>query len=151
MEKGSKSDVMTLRHRLVSLRRQRERRKASNRRPRRRQLTAAERAAVLSKTGGKCHICGGEIQGAWNADHVLAHSGGGGHSADNYLPSHGTCNNYRWDYLPQEFELILKLGVWVRTQVEKGTTVGRAIERGFSQYEARRISRRKKPRTKDGI
>lgn len=33
-------------------------------------------------------------------------------SADNFLPAHSTCNNYRWDYLAEEFELILKLGVW---------------------------------------
>jgi hypothetical protein len=75
----------------------------------------------------------------------MTHSAGGEHSIDNYLPAHITCNNYRWDYLPEEFELILKLGVWARTQVEKDTLVGRSIERQFSQYEARRIGRRKNP------
>jgi hypothetical protein len=33
------------------------------------------------------------------------------------LPAHSTCNNYRWDYLPEEFQYILKLGVWASTQM----------------------------------
>ncbi len=88
-------------------------------------------------------MCGGDISGPWNADHVLAHSAGGKHAPDNYLPTHATCNNYRWDYLPEEFELILKLGVWARTQVDRGTVIGASIEQGFTSHEARRIVRRK--------
>lgn len=138
-----RSDVMveSLRNRLLALRRLREARKAANRRPRPRRLTAAERSLILAKTGGKCHVCGGNIVGSWNADHVLAHSAGGVDSADNFLPAHSTCNNYRWDYLAEEFELILKLGVWARTQVERGTPPGRIIGQGFSMHEARRDRR----------
>ena len=59
-------------------------------------LTEAERAAVLQKTGGRCHICGGPIADEkWEADHVLAHSSGGSQSVENYLPAHSLCNNYR--------------------------------------------------------
>ena len=36
-------------------------------------LSAAERREILAKTAGRCHICGGAIEGAWQADHVLAH------------------------------------------------------------------------------
>lgn len=72
-----------------------------------------------AKTGGPCHICGGLIDGRWQADHVLAYSGGGGHAADNYLPAHELCSIYRWDYLAEEFQEILKLGVWARTQIER--------------------------------
>jgi hypothetical protein len=73
----------------------------------------------------------------------MAHSAGGEHSLDNFLPAHSICNHYRWDYLPEEFELILKLGVWAHTQIEKGTMVRRSIEQHFSEYEAKRIGRRK--------
>src|SRR5713101_7117472 len=73
-------------------------------------LSATERREILPKTAGRCHICGVAIEGAWQADHVLAHSGGGGHIADNYLPAHALCNNYRWDYSSEEFQHILKLG-----------------------------------------
>jgi 5-methylcytosine-specific restriction endonuclease McrA len=118
IEHQTETDRSPLRDRLITLHRLREQGKTVNRRPRQHQLRAAERATVLRKTGGKCHICGGDIRGSWHADHVLAHSAGGKHATDNYLPAHGTCNNYRWDYLAEEFELILKLGVWARTQVE---------------------------------
>jgi hypothetical protein len=72
----------------------------------------------------------------------LAHSAGGEHATDNYLPAHATCNHYRWDYRPEEFQIILKLGVWARTQVERGTTIGRAIAEQFIRYEKSRIRRR---------
>jgi hypothetical protein len=72
----------------------------------------------------------------------MAHSAGGTHDVDNYLPAHSTCNNYRWDYLPEEFQYILKLGVWARTQIERGTTVGNDVASAFAGYEARRVKRR---------
>jgi 5-methylcytosine-specific restriction endonuclease McrA len=105
-------------------------------------LTAAERLLVLAKTSGCCHICGGTVEGQkWQADHVIAYSAGGTHNVDNYLPAHATCNNYRWDYLPEEFQYILKLGVWARTQIERGTTVGNDVARAFAGYEAHRVKR----------
>jgi hypothetical protein len=61
------------------------------------------------------------------------------------LPAHGVYNNYRWDYLPEEFQLILKLGVWARTQIERGTTVGLVAARGFVASEQQREARRRKP------
>src|SRR4051795_1329854 len=67
---------------------------------RRRALSRVERQRVHAKTAGRCHICGGIVDEGWQADHVLAHSGGGGSEADNYLAAHVLCNNYRWDYLP---------------------------------------------------
>lgn len=133
-----------LRSILLNLRAQRRARKARRGQHHRSALTNGQRLAVLSKTGRKCHICGGSIDNdAWQADHVMAHSAGGLHEIDNYLPAHALCNNYRWDYLPEEFQLILKLGVWARTQIERQTVVGGAIEVGFSDYEVRRAKRRK--------
>ena len=43
-------------------------------RPARKQLTKSQREAVLSKTNAHCHICGGKINGTWQADHVLSYS-----------------------------------------------------------------------------
>ena len=106
-------------------------------------MTAAERLHVLAKTSGRCHICGDKVENyRWQADHVMAHSAGGTHDVDNYVPAHATCNNYRWDYLPDEFQYILKLGVWARTRIERGTTVGNDVANGFAAYEARRVKRR---------
>jgi 5-methylcytosine-specific restriction endonuclease McrA len=82
---------------LIDLRSKRRLEKQNSIRRSRTSLTAAERLQVLAKTSGACHICGGKIEGkSWRADHVIAHSAGGTHDVDNYLPAHATCNNYRW-------------------------------------------------------
>ena len=105
-------------------------------------LSKAEREAIRLKTDSRCHICGGQVLNNWQADHVLSRSGGGIHSVDNYLPAHRLCNNYRWDYLPEEFQEILKLGVWLRTQIEKETKVGCVAAGKFLQNEKGRVNRR---------
>ena len=130
---------------LRSLRKARQQRKTALRaeRLRRQTLSAHERAEIFRKTDGRCHICGGAIDGAWQADHALAHSGGGEHRADNYLPAHVLCNNYRWDYSPKEFLHILKLGVWLRTQIERATPVGRLAAERYVAHEKVREGRRR--------
>jgi 5-methylcytosine-specific restriction endonuclease McrA len=132
-----------LRAHLIDLRTKRRLGKRNSIRQLRTSLTAAERLQVLAKTLGACHICGGKVEDEkWQADHVIAHSAGGTHDVDNYLPAHATCNNYRWDYLPEEFQYILKLGVWARSQIERGTTLGNDVASAFAGYEARRVKRR---------
>lgn len=114
----------------------------------RKPLSRAERNHIFLKTAGRCHICGGLIEGTWNADHVFSHSLGGQHSADNYLPAHPICNNYRWFYGTEEFQWILKLGVWLRTQIEKKTAVGRIAAKAFCrQDQARREAHQPQDRT----
>jgi 5-methylcytosine-specific restriction endonuclease McrA len=129
-----------------TMRRERRRRKesAQARGAKRARLTSAQRRRILAKTGGRCHLCGGRIDGKWQADHVLAHSGGGQHSEDNYLPAHALCNNYRWHYTAEEFQQILKLGVWARTQIQRLTRVGRYVAEEFLKYEKRRAARNSK-------
>jgi 5-methylcytosine-specific restriction endonuclease McrA len=107
----------------------------------RKRLSPKERAVIFSKTSGRCHICGGKIEGDWQADHVFSHSLGGQHDVDNYLPSHDNCNNYRWFYGTEEFQWILKLGVWLRTHIEKQTVIGRFAARAFCTYDRRRARR----------
>ncbi|MGE5096240.1 MAG: HNH endonuclease [Betaproteobacteria bacterium] len=97
---------------------------------------------MLEKTKARCHICGGPIEGQWQADHVFSHSAGGPHAADNYLPAHALCNNYRWDYSAEEFQMILKLGVWLRTQIEHKSALGMQVADRFLAHEASRIRRR---------
>lgn len=108
-------------------------------------LSAVDRAAILAKTDGRCHLCGGLIDPdeKWQADHVLAHSTGGAGTVENYLAAHALCNNYRWHYSPEEFQWILKLGVWLRTQIERGTAIGRHAGELFCRYDAQRAARRK--------
>ena len=131
-----------LSQRFAELRLARRKRKLQRQRrgggSRRRQLTKGERSEILQKTDARCHLCGGRIKSKWQADHVLAHSSGGGHAVDNYLPAHRLCNNYRWDYSPEEFQWILKIGVWARTQMERDTRVGSLMMEKFLDYELRR-------------
>lgn len=129
-------------HRLGGSRGEREEGGQAAKRARSR-LNKSDREAILAKTGGRCHVCGGDCQDSWQADHVLAHSGGGEHSLDNYLPAHRLCNNYRWNYRPEEFQYILKLGVWARTQIARETSVGAEMAARFVKYEAARRSRRR--------
>lgn len=112
---------------------------------RRTQLSKAQRQRIKDKTGGLCHICGGPVEDVWQADHVLSHSGGGTSTEDNYLPAHNLCNNYRWHYTAEELQQILKLGVWVRTQIQKLTVVGRLVGDRFLSHERQRLRRRKSP------
>jgi len=130
---------------LAGLRNERRAIKAEEklRKGRRQLLNEKQRLEILTKTAGRCHICGGLISGAWEADHVLSHSKGGGHSVDNYLPAHCTCNNYRWDYTSKEFQEIMKLGVWLRNQIEKNTSIGKMAAEKFIKHEVRRVARRK--------
>jgi 5-methylcytosine-specific restriction endonuclease McrA len=131
--------------RLRALRAERRARKAAQKQlaRRRRALSFVERQRVHAKMAGRCHICGGIVDEGWQADHVLAHSGGGVSEADNYLAAHALCNNYRWDYLPQEFQTILKLGVWARTQIERNTSLGQQLASAFVAYEKIRRNRRR--------
>jgi hypothetical protein len=136
---------------LKTLREERNRRRSEIRAAglKRRQLRSHERQAVLSKTDGLCHICGGKIDGAWAADHVLAHANGGEHSVGNYLPAHELCNNYRWFYGTEEFQWILKLGVWLRTRIEKKDRGTIELVEDFVRYEIRRNARRRRAKTSD--
>jgi hypothetical protein len=132
-----------LARRFDELRQERTNRHRQNRGIRRGRLTARERTHILESTGRQCHICGGPIRSKWQADHVLAHASRGPHSLENYLPAHALCNNYRWDYSPEEFQWILKLGVWARTQIELSTPLGTRVRDKFYEHEHRRHKRRK--------
>lgn len=127
---------------LRALRAQRRQRLAP--RGQRQRLSAAERAAIAAKTDGRCHICGGVLGTTWHADHVRSHSAGGAHVVENYLAAHATCNNYRWDYLPDEFQWTLKIGVWARLVMEKQGALGQAMSRAFAAYECTREQRKRR-------
>ena len=132
-----------LRSRLMALHERREQEKAQAGRRLREPLSSADRAAILAKTQSRCHICGGAIVGKdWNADHVFSHSGGGSSNVENYLAAHGPCNSLRWDYLPEERQLIAALGMLARAEVEKGTDLGNSL----AMLSARRTAANSKRR-----
>lgn len=131
--------------RLKSLRSDRRCKKLNprNKKPRK-PLTAAERQEIFQKTGGHCHVCGGPIEGKWQADHVLSHALGGEHHIDNFLPAHSICNKYLWFFGPEEVQWILKLGGWLRMEIERDSKIGRKAADRFIQKDKKRDSRRKR-------
>ncbi len=134
-----------LARRLCALRVQREEAQKRAVKVPRKALKHEERAAILAKTGGRCHICGGLIaeDSDWEADHILRRCVGGDNQSDNYLPAHGLCNTYRWDHLPEEVQWVLKIGVWARKRMEGNSDMGRKMLHLFFQNEKRRERRRR--------
>jgi len=107
-------------------------------------LSKTDKIAVLAKTNSTCHICGETVTvDNFQADHVQVHSSSANNRIDNFLPSCGICNNYRWFYEPEEIKWILKLGVWLKTKIEKDTTIGKAAAGMFVKHEMSRRGRRK--------
>jgi 5-methylcytosine-specific restriction endonuclease McrA len=49
-------------------------------------------AKVLAEHGRVCHLCGDDIDGPIDFDHVIPIAVGGAHSYDNIRPSHASCN-----------------------------------------------------------
>src|ERR1039458_8889942 len=116
---------------------QKERKKNEPERSRqRRQLTNDERTEVLKKTASHCHLCGGNMNEnsdgelpkervldvEFVVDHIVPYASGGEDSLDNFLAAHGLCNGCRWFYSPEEFQWILRMGIWTRKQMEDGKT-----------------------------
>ena len=105
-------------------------------------FTKNERVIIFSKTDGYCHVCGIKLSlDDFQADHVVPHIRGGTHNVENYLPSCFICNNYRWHYIPEELQLILKIGVWAKSEVEKWTPLGNQIAANYVKKENRRMVR----------
>ena len=111
-------------------------------------LSKEQRKRIFDKTDGRCHICGDSIEiNEFEADHVKNHTSGGLCNEENFLPSCGACNNYRWHYSPEELQWILKIGIWAKTQVAKQTVIGKIIADKFLKHESNREKRRNNPRT----
>lgn len=121
-----------------------ERKSRKRKAPRKYRLSIDERKAILNKTNSICHICGGAVtMKNFEADHVQVHSSSVNNRIDNFLPACRICNNYRWFYEPEEIKWILKLGVWLKTKIEKDTPIGKAAASLFAKHENRRRARRK--------
>lgn len=105
----------------------------------RRVPSAKLRTLILSKTGRRCHVCGGPLDRAWHADHVRPHARGGLSSEDNFLPSCSICNRARWSLSPIEFRKVLAYGIFAKRQMGRDSVLGRLFREGYrkSQRAAR--------------
>ena len=123
-----------------------ERRKNSDKKNKRNySLTKKQREEILIKTDSRCHVCGCNLKKKkFECDHVRSYSSGGKNITNNFLPACPLCNNYRWHYFSKEFQWILKLGVWTRTEVANGTTLGKAIGKKFISKEKAKERKKEK-------
>jgi len=126
----------------------RDQQKNTPKQPRRR-LTEAGRQKILSRTDSRCHLCGGSIDPDyhWEVDHVYPHSLGGVDETSNCLPSHGLCNSFHLDFLPEQMQWMLKIGLWARKEMEEGSKehsrLGREMLDAFVKHQKQTEGRKK--------
>lgn len=118
---------------------QEERRATKQPARKRKALTPAQRKLVYVKTGGHCHVCGVRVPySQFQADHVQAHTHGGEHQEENYLPACPPCNRLRWHYTPEEIQLILKLGRWLKTKLQQPDDLALEMANAFVRAEKKK-------------
>ena len=134
------------------LRQQRDQRNAKQRLEPKQPRVKLDRSAILEKTAGRCHICGGHIDSHsyWEADHVFPSSGGGPSDIGNYLAAHGLCNTAKWDQSGEELQWVLKIGVWAKKQMEGSSELGGRMLSLFWNHEQKRVGRQKEYRKAAG-
>lgn len=93
----------------------------------RKSLTPTEREAVLAKTAGACHVCGGRAGRSWQADHVVPHRLKGPHSVSNYLPICRACKMLRRSHAPEVQRMVLQLGLYARSEINKQSELGERL------------------------
>src|SRR5205085_1763436 len=136
-----------LRNRLRDLRQKRSNHQNQN--SKRPKVTPKQRAAILGKTGNRCHICGGQIapNAYWEADHVFPAAAGGDGQIANFLPAHGLCNSAKLDHHAEELQWIVRIGVWAKKQMEEKTDIGNEMLKLFWTYQQSRVNRQKPNQT----
>jgi len=111
---------------------------------------------IFEKTEGHCHFCGdflvlekygfkdiNDLDGAWEADHVIQKGKGGSKDVENCLPSCVRCNRLRWHRKGNDLRELIFLGLIVKDEIKKGSTVGKLIsELRNKRIESNRNRRR---------
>lgn len=96
--------------------------------------------AIFEKTEGHCHFCGdslvlekygvkdiNDLDGAWEADHIIQQGKGGSKDVENCLPSCVRCNRLRWHRKGDDLRELIFLGLIAKDEIKKGSTVGKLI------------------------
>jgi 5-methylcytosine-specific restriction endonuclease McrA len=104
--------------------------------------------AIFEKTEGHCHFCGdslvlekygvkdiNDLDGAWEADHIIQKGKGGRKDVENCLPSCVRCNRLRWHRKGDDLRELIFLGLISKYEIQKGSDVGKMI----SELKEKRI------------
>lgn len=111
--------------------------------------------AIFQKTEGHCHFCGdplilskygckdiNDLNGAWEADHVIQRGKGGKKEAENCLPACVRCNRLRWHRKGDNLRELLILGLIAKDEIKKCSSIGTTI----SNLQIKRVSDNEKRR-----
>lgn len=112
--------------------------------------------AIFEKTEGHCHFCGdslvlekygvkdiNDLDGAWEADHIIQKGKGGSKAVENCLPSCVRCNRLRWHRKGNNLRELIFLGLIAKDEMKKGSAVGKLIsELKNKRIESNRNRRR---------
>lgn len=114
--------------------------------------------AIFQRTEGHCHFCGdplilekygcsdiNDLEGAWEADHVVQLAKGGKKDAENCLPACVRCNHLRWHRKGKEIRELLLFGLIAKDQIKKSSPIGKALSVLMTKRLASNERRRRKP------
>ncbi|MDD4286789.1 MAG: HNH endonuclease signature motif containing protein [Candidatus Peribacteraceae bacterium] len=115
-------------------------------------------ALIFQKTEGHCHFCGdplilkkygckniNDLNGAWEADHVIQRAKGGKKEADNCLPACVYCNRLRWNRKGDNLREVLLLGLIAKDQMKKSSPIGKTLTGLMMKRLTSNERRRRKP------
>lgn len=119
--------------------------------------------AVYDKTSGHCHFCGdglvfekygvkdiNDLDGAWEADHVIQRGKGGSKDLEHCLPTCVRCNRLRWHRDGDNLRELILLGLVAFDEVKKKSATGKKIqELKAKRIEANIKRRRSAPDTEE--
>ncbi len=106
-----------------------------------RRFKKAEKEKIYNKTSGVCHICG--IKLSPDSFSITASTTTNG---ETFLPACKACKRMHDNYLPEEIKWILKIGLWVKTQIEYETEIGNMVSGELTEIAKYGEYKRKNPR-----
>lgn len=114
--------------------------------------------AIFQRTEGHCHFCGdplilekygckdiNDVEGAWEADHVIQRGKGGKKEMENCLPACVNCNRLRWHRKGDGLRDLLLLGLVANDQIKKGNQTGKVLIQLKKKRLVNNQKRRRKP------
>lgn len=97
--------------------------------------------SVYEKTSGHCHFCGdrlvfekygvkdiNDLDGTWEADHVIQRGKGGSKDLENCLPTCVRCNRLRWYRDGDSLRELILLGLVAFDEVKRQSATNNQIE-----------------------
>ena len=101
-------------------------------------FTNSDLRIIFDKTNGHCHFCGDslifqkyglkniyDINGAWEADHVIQKKKGGLKDIENCLPTCVQCNRLRWHRKGDNLRDLIFLGLIANDEIRKQSDTGK--------------------------